>query len=79
MKSCILRRCRNLPSMNCPLCGHQFSKLSWVGSTFYHGKEFTYVECLFCSSLYCDPTPDFEALSQMYGVDYQNSFSEDAG
>jgi hypothetical protein len=64
--------------MNCPLCGHQFSKLSWVGSTFYHGKEFTYVECLFCSSLYCDPTPDFEALSQMYGVDYQNSFSEDA-
>jgi SAM-dependent methyltransferase len=60
--------------MNCPLCGHQSSKPSWVGSTLYHGKEFTYVECLFCSSLYCDPMPDFEALSQMYGVDYQNSF-----
>jgi 2-polyprenyl-3-methyl-5-hydroxy-6-metoxy-1,4-benzoquinol methylase len=64
--------------MNCPLCGHQFSKPSWVGSTYYQGKEFTYVECLFCSSLYCDPMPDGGTLSQMYGVDYQSSFVAEA-
>src|SRR4030095_14733467 len=64
--------------MNCPLCDHQFSKPSWIGSTFYQGKEFTYVECLSCGSLYCDPMPDGEALSQMYGADYQSSFVVEA-
>lgn len=64
--------------MSCPLCDHQFSKLSWIGSTFYRGKEFTYVECLFCNSLYCDPMPDGETLSQMYGIDYGSSFADEA-
>jgi SAM-dependent methyltransferase len=64
--------------MSCPLCDHQFSKPSWNGSTFYRGREFTYSECLFCSSSYCDPMPDGETLSQMYGADYQNSFVADA-
>jgi len=64
--------------MSCPLCDHQFSKPSWVGSTFYRGKEFTYVECLFCNSLYCDPMPDGETLSQMYGTDYQSGFVDEA-
>ena len=64
--------------MNCPLCDHQFYKPSWIGSTFYQGKEFTYAECLYCGSLYCDPMPDGEALSQMYGADYQSSFVVEA-
>lgn len=64
--------------MNCPLCDHQTSKPSWIGSTFYLGKEFTYVECLSCNSLYCDPMPDGEILSQMYGPAYQSSFAAEA-
>jgi SAM-dependent methyltransferase len=64
--------------MSCPLCDHQFSKPSWIGSTFYRGREFTYSECLFCNSSYCDPMPDGETLSQMYGADYQNSFVAEA-
>ena len=91
MKSYIMRRCGKFPNgfdrrfghqtekcMCCPLCDHQFSKPSWVGSTFYRGKEFTYVECLFCNSLYCDPMPDGETLSQMYGTDYQSGFVDEA-
>ena len=91
MKSYIMRRCGKFPNgfdrrfghqtekcMSCPLCDHQFSKPSWIGSTFYRGKEFTYFECLFCNSLYCDPMPDGETLSQMYGADYQNSFVDEA-
>ena len=65
-------------SMNCPLCDHPFSKPSWIGSIFYRGKEFTYVECLFCNSLYCDPMPDGETLGQMYGADYGASFTAEA-
>ena len=64
--------------MSCPLCDHTFSKPSWIGSIFYRGKEFTYVECLSCNSLYCDPMPDGETLSQMYGTDYGVSFVGEA-
>ncbi len=61
--------------MSCPLCDHPISKPSWLGSTYYLGEEFPYVECLFCGSLYCDPMPDGETLSQMYGTDYGSSFT----
>jgi SAM-dependent methyltransferase len=64
--------------MSCPLCDHQLSKPSWIGSALYLGKEFNYVECLSCNSLYCDPMPDWETLSQMYGADYQSSFGAEA-
>jgi SAM-dependent methyltransferase len=64
--------------MSCPLCNHQLSKSSWIGSTFYQGREFSYVECLSCNSLYCDPMPDGKTLSRMYGVDYQNGFASEA-
>jgi SAM-dependent methyltransferase len=63
--------------MACPLCDREQSRPSWVGSTFYRGREFPYVECLACGSLYCDPMPDAETLSQMYGPDYATSFQED--
>lgn len=65
--------------MACPLCNHEHARPSWVGSTLYHGREFTYVECLSCDSLYCDPMPDEETLSRMYGPDYATSFQEDPG
>jgi SAM-dependent methyltransferase len=63
--------------MACPLCNHENACPSWVGSTFYHDREFTYVECLSCRSLYCDPMPDAETLSRMYGPDYATSFQDD--
>jgi SAM-dependent methyltransferase len=65
--------------MPCPLCNHENARPSWVGSTFYRGREFPYVECLRCGSLYCDPMPDAETLSQMYGPEYATSFEDDPG
>ena len=65
--------------MACPLCNHEHARPSWVGSTFYRGREFTYVECLSCHSLYCDPMPDEETLAQMYGPEYATSFEDDPG
>jgi SAM-dependent methyltransferase len=63
--------------MNCPLCAHDRSGPSWVGATTHGGRTFTYVECLSCRSLYCDPMPDAETLARMYGPDYAASFHED--
>jgi SAM-dependent methyltransferase len=65
--------------MACPLCNHEQTRPSWIGSTFYRGREFPYVQCLSCHSLYCDPMPDEEMLVQMYGPDYATSFMEDPG
>jgi SAM-dependent methyltransferase len=65
--------------MACPLCNHERARPSWIGSTFYRGREFPYVQCLFCHSLYCDPMPDEETLALMYGTDYATSFEDDPG
>jgi SAM-dependent methyltransferase len=54
----------------CPLCECEQAKPSWFGSIFYHEREFSYLECLSCHSLYCDPMPDDETLAQMYGPNY---------
>lgn len=63
--------------MACPLCNHNKSQPSWLGSTFYHDREFPYVECLSCRSLSCDPMPDAETLADMYGPGYVKSFDDD--
>ena len=63
--------------MNCPLCDYSKSRPSWVGSTYYLRRAFSYFECLSCGSLYCDPMPDAETLAQMYGPDYGNNFGAD--
>lgn len=65
--------------MACPLCNHEGARPSWVGSTVYRGREFPYVQCLACDSLYCDPMPDNETLALMYGPDYATSFDADPG
>jgi SAM-dependent methyltransferase len=65
--------------MACPLCGHSRSSISWVGATCYLGREFPYVECVSCRSLYCHPMPEERILSLMYGADYSTSFAADAG
>lgn len=54
----------------CPLCGSADSHPSWFGSAEYGGREYAYVECESCASLYCDPMPDKDALAQMYGPEY---------
>lgn len=56
--------------MSCPLCNHDGARPSWVGTTLYAGREFPYVECESCGSLYCDPMPDDEVVAMMYGPDY---------
>ena len=58
--------------MSCPLCNHPESTPSWL-ATVYRQRKFTYLECAACKSLYCDPMPDAETLSLMYGTDYHAS------
>ncbi len=60
--------------MTCPLCDTTGARPSWVGSTFYNGREFPYVECVGCRSLYCEPMPDGETLARMYGPEYAALF-----
>lgn len=63
--------------MACPLCNGDRSRGSWLGTALYNGKEFHYVECLNCKSLFCDPMPDDQTLSEMYGQSYAMSFAPD--
>src|SRR5690349_16895768 len=63
--------------MSCPLCASSIASTSWLGSIFYRDREFRYVECGGCRSLYCDPMPDDDTLARMYGIDYRTSFECD--
>lgn len=56
----------------CPLCAGESAAPSWLGSTRYRGKEFRYVACGACQSLYCRPMPDASDLESMYGATYEN-------
>ncbi|HEX8707884.1 MAG TPA: methyltransferase domain-containing protein [Pyrinomonadaceae bacterium] len=56
--------------MHCPLCNQEEARPSWLGSVLYEGREFPFVECLHCGTLYCEPMPDAEVLARMYGPDY---------
>lgn len=51
----------------CPLCNYEDVRPSWFGSITYQGKEYLYLECLSCFSLFCENMPDAETLEQMYG------------
>ena len=67
------------PARACPLCGQGGSRPSWLGSIVFLGREFTYVECLGCGSLYCDTMPDETTLAAMYGEGYLKAFTHDPG
>src|SRR5205085_1308835 len=56
--------------MACPLCGGERAHASWLGTTYYRGREFPYVACAACGTLYCAPMPDASTLAEMYGPDY---------
>ena len=63
--------------MACPLCQSACSRPSWLGSTSYRGRQFDYVQCRGCGTIFCDPMPCDETLAQMYGMDYSESFTVD--
>ena len=63
----------------CPLCGHDEISASWLGSTYYRDKEFTYMACCKCRSLFCEPMPDDDDLAAMYGTEYGVQFEHDDG
>lgn len=65
------------PEMACPLCECERARPSWVGSTRYRGREFSYVECVNCKSLYCASMPDAQTLAQMYGPEYESCFASE--
>lgn len=56
--------------MSCPLCAEESFAPSWLGSVRYREKEFPYVACVGCRSLYCRPMPDASDLAAMYGTSY---------
>ncbi len=62
----------------CPLCGFESYEPSWLGVTLHRGKEFPYVACGGCRSLYCRPMPDAGDLASMYGTSYGSSSRPDA-
>lgn len=62
----------------CPLCGFESYRPSWLGVTLYRGKEFPYVACGGCGSLYCRPMPDAEDLASMYDASYGSSSRPEA-
>lgn len=55
----------------CPMCDGRKSRPSWNGSVYYREREYEYLECLDCKSLYCRNMPNPETLSLMYGTDYE--------
>ena len=59
--------------MTCPLCANAQSRPSWLGTLHYAGREFPYVECTSCRSLYASPMPDESTLSRMYGLEYETA------
>jgi SAM-dependent methyltransferase len=65
--------------MSCPLCAAQSSLPSWLGTLRFEGRNFPYVECLTCRSLYAHPMPDQAVLSRMYGPSYQSDVSQESG
>ncbi len=56
--------------MACPLCGDARAGASWLGTTYYHGREIHYAQCAACGTLYCAPMPNAATLAEMYGPDY---------
>jgi len=55
----------------CPLCGYDKAKSSWLGVVSYKREDFCYLQCIECGSLYCNPMPDDELLTQIYGFEYE--------
>jgi Zn ribbon nucleic-acid-binding protein len=62
----------------CPLCDQEGSRPSWVGALVYEGREFPYVECVACGTIYCDPMPSDELVARMYGPRYVQGAEEGA-
>lgn len=59
----------------CPLCHGVAARPAWAGTTWFEGREFPYVECGGCGSLYCDPMPDDATVARMYGTGYVDAFA----
>jgi SAM-dependent methyltransferase len=63
--------------VSCPLCQAHRSAPSWLGALRHEGRDFPYVECVRCRSLYASPMPDAETLVRMYGPQYVPGVSDD--
>lgn len=61
---------KSIRKMACPLCNNNEFSPSWMGTTRFNERDFEYVECKFCGTLYCNPMPDEETLKKMYGKEY---------
>lgn len=61
---------------SCPLCGRSVARPSWLGGIRYEAREYRYLECRHCQSLFCDPMPDDDTLAGMYGTAYRQGSDE---
>lgn len=66
-------------AVTCPLCGGAKARPSWLGTLRFAGRDFPYVECESCRSLYADPMPGEDMLSLMYGTQYEAAVSDGHG
>src|SRR5256885_4082818 len=58
--------------VQCTCCGSDELRPSWMGTIFFKGREFGYLECRRCRSLRCEPMPNAAMLSLMYGEDFKH-------
>ena len=77
-RSSVSQKANTLSSSTCPLCAFESFAPAWLGTTLYRGKEFPYVACGRCGSLYCRPMPDAEDLASMYGTSYESCSGPDS-
>jgi len=57
--------------MPCPYCHNTSYSPSFLPSTRFNNKTFTYLKCGACGVIYIDPLPDAADYAKMYPPDYQ--------
>ena len=63
--------------MRCPLCDREGAVPTWNSIVVFQGREFPYLQCRACRSLYCCPMPGPDVLKAMYGPEYETSFDDE--
>ena len=66
----MIERDRHWEQGLCPCCTSTDHSPSWLGYTEYNKQTYEYLHCNSCGSLFCDPMPQRDTLSKMYGSGY---------
>lgn len=63
----------SLPRRDCPICGGRPSGPTFPYATRFNGKDFSYLQCTSCVTVFVDPVPDDKTFQRMYAkADYHD-------